>query len=210
MWAEAWEKLTDRDKEELMRVINLLLNKTFILRDEYDPNTKSMVINKDFRFVERHHSLIEEYLGIAGWHVQNDAYRGVIAAYNRFGSNRYRLDKYTTYFLYTLRLIYEESREKVALARQCTTTVGEMVEKMFYLGMVDKKPPDTGLRDGLNTLKRFNIIEKIDGDWTKADTRIVVYPSIEMIVNNEKISSLYSKLTEEGEDDETADQDVID
>ncbi|MDT3700990.1 MAG: DUF4194 domain-containing protein [Thermincola sp.] len=210
MWAEAWEKLTDRDKEELMRVINLLLNKTFILRDEYDPNTKSMVINKDFRFVERHHSLIEEYLGIAGWHVQNDAYRGVIAAYNRFGSNRYRLDKYTTYFLYTLRLIYEESREKVALARQCTTTVGEMVEKMFYLGMVDKKPPDTGLRDGLNTLKRFNIIEKIDGDWTKADTRIVVYPSIEMIVTNEKISSLYSKLTEEGEDDETADQDVID
>lgn len=210
MWAEAWEKLTDRDKEELMRVINLLLNKTFILRDEYDPNTKSMVINKDFRFVERHHSLIEEYLGIAGWHVQNDAYRGVIAAYNRFGSNRYRLDKYTTYFLYTLRLIYEESREKVALARQCTTTVGEMVEKMFYLGMVDKKPPDTGLRDGLNTLRRFNIIEKIDGDWTKADTRIVVYPSIEMIVTNEKISSLYSKLTEEGEDDETADQDVID
>lgn len=210
MWAEEWEKLTDRDKEEFIRVINLLLNKTFILRDEYDPKTKSLVINKDFRFVERHHSLIEEYLGIAGWRVQNDAYRGVIAAYNRFGTNRYRLDKHTTYFFYTIRLIYEENREKVALAKQCTTTVGEMVEKMFYLGLVDKKPPDTSLREGLNTLKRFNIIEKIEGDWTKADTRIVVYPSIEMIVTNEKISDLYNKLTEEGEDDETADQDVID
>lgn len=210
MWAEEWEKLTARDKEEFMRVINLLLNKTFILRDEYDPKTKSMVINKDFRFVERHHSLIEQYLEIAGWHVQNDAYRGVIAVYNRFGTNRYRLDKHTTYFLYTLRLIYEECREKVALARQCTTTVGEMVEKMFYLGLVDKKPPDNSLREGLNTLKRFNIIERIEGDWATADTRIVVYPSIEMIISNEKISNLYDRLTEEGEKDETADEDVID
>lgn len=204
MWAEAWEKLTDRDKEEFMRVINLLLNKTFILRDEYDAKTKSLVINKDFRFVERHHSLIQEYLGMAGWHVQNDAYRGVIAAYNRFGTNRYRLDKHTTYFLYTLRLIYEESREKVALAKQCTTTVGEMVEKMFYLGLVEKKPSDTSLREGLNTLKRFSIIEKVEGDWTKADTRLIVYPSIELIVSNEKISNLYDQLTEEGEADETA------
>lgn len=204
MWAEAWEKLTDRDKEEFMRVINLLLNKTFILRDEYDAKTKSLVINKDFRFVERHHSLIQEYLGAAGWQVQNDAYRGVIAAYNRFGTNRYRLDKHTTYFLYTLRLIYEESREKVALAKQCTTTVGEMVEKMFYLGLVDKKPSDTSLREGLNTLKRFSIIEKVEGDWTKADTRLLVYPSIELIVSNEKISNLYDQLTEEGEADETA------
>jgi len=210
MWAEKWEKLTDRDKEEFIRVINLLLNKTFILRDEYDSKTKNMIINKDFRFIERHHSLIEEYLRVAGWHVQNDAYRGVMAAYNRFGTNRYRLDKHTTYFLYTLRLIYEESREKIALAKQCTTTVGELVEKMFYLGLVDKKPPDTGLREGLNTLKRFNIIEKIEGDWTKADTRVVIYPSIELLVTNEKISNLYNDQVEEGENDETADQDVID
>jgi len=85
-----------------------------------------------------------------------------------------------------------------------------MVEKMFYLGLVDKKPPDTGLREGLNTLKRFNIIEKIEGDWTKADTRVVIYPSIELLVTNEKISSLYNDLAKEGEDDETAEQDVID
>ncbi|PKM83203.1 MAG: hypothetical protein CVU89_00135 [Firmicutes bacterium HGW-Firmicutes-14] len=210
MWAEKWEKLTERDKEGFTRVVNLLLNKTFILRDEYDSKTKNMVINRDFRYIERHHSLIEEYLSVAGWHVQNDSYRGVMAAYNRFGTNRYRLDKYTTYFLYTLRLIYEESREKIALSKQCITTVGEMVEKMFYLGLVDKKPPDTGLREGLNTLKRFSIIEKIEGEWTRADTRIIIYPSIELLVTNEKISSLYNDQVEEGEDNETADQDVID
>jgi hypothetical protein len=85
-----------------------------------------------------------------------------------------------------------------------------MVEKMFYLGLVDKKPPDTGLREGLNTLKRFSIIEKIEGEWTRADTRIIIYPSIELLVTNEKISSLYNDQVEEGEDNETADQDVID
>lgn len=210
MWTEAWEKLTERDKEEFTRIINLLLSKTFILRDEYEPKSKSMTINKDFRFVERHHSLIQEYLNIAGWHIQNDSYRGVIAIYNRYGTNRYRLNKQTTYFIYTLRLIYEESKEKLVLGKQCITTVGEMVEKMFYLGLVDKKPPDTSLREGLSILKRFNIIDKIEGDWTNADTRLVIYPSVEMIVSNEKISKIYEQLKETGEDNETVDQDVID
>ncbi|WP_028308246.1 DUF4194 domain-containing protein [Desulfitibacter alkalitolerans] len=210
MWSEQWEKLSEKDKEEFTRVINLLLNKTFILRDEYDSKAKSMAINRDFRFIERNYSLVEEYLKIAGWHVQNDAYRGVMAVYNRFGTNRYRLDKYTTYFLYILRLIYEESQEKGSLSKQCTTTVGELVEKMFHLGLIEKKPPDSALREGLGTLKRFNIIEKIDGDWTKADTRLLIYPSISLLVTNEKISSLYDGLTKEGEDVEANDQDVVD
>lgn len=45
MWSEQWEKLSEKDKEEFTRVINLLLNKTFILRDEYDSKAKSMTIN---------------------------------------------------------------------------------------------------------------------------------------------------------------------
>jgi len=199
MWYDDWNKLSERDKEEFIRVNNQLLNKTFILRDKYDSREKNLIINKDYRFVERNFSLISDYLFLAGWHLQMDSYLGVIAAYNRFGTNRFHLDKNTTYFLYVLRLIYEEEREKINLAKHVTTTVGEMVEKMFHLGLADKKPADTALRDGLNVLKRFQILDKLEGDWANPETRLVIYPSILLLVSNEKISGIFSTLIEEGD-----------
>ena len=202
MWSDSWERLSERDREELPRVVNLLLSKTFVIRDQYDNKTKNLVINKDYRYIERHLSLINEYLKIAGWHVQADGYLGVLAAYNRYGTNRFKLDKHTTLFLYTLRLIYEEQREKLTLAKQGFTTIGEIVEKMFSLGLIEKKPPDTALRESLNDLKRFQIIDRLEGDWTSPETRVIIYPSILLLVTNEKITHVYQDLMKEGDEAE--------
>lgn len=211
MWNQEWERLSDKDKEEFPRIVNLLLSKTFVIRDQFDPKTKNLVINKDYRFIERHYNLLNDYLKKAGWHIQSDGYLGVLAAYNRFGTNRYRLDKQTTYFLYTLRLIYEEQREKLTLAKHGFTTVGELVEKMYNLGLIEKKPPDTALREGLNTLKKFQIIDRIEGDWTSPETRVIIYPSILHLVTNEKIAHVYDHLMEEeGDEDEGIEPDTLD
>lgn len=208
MWEQEWEKLTDKDKEQFARVINLLFQKTFLVRDEVDSKTHGIAINRDFRFLERHYPLFTDYLRVAGWEIQLDGHRGVAALYNRYSYNHRRLDKSTTYTLYVLRLIYEEQLEKLTLRREVTTSVGEIVEKMFHLGILDKKPADKMLRETLGVLKSFNIIEKLDGSWTSPDTRLVIYPSIQFLVDNERIGELYNILAnatgEEGEDDETA------
>ena len=38
-------------------------------------------------------------------------------------------------FLYVLRLIYEEQMEKLSIHKEVMTSVGEVVEKMHYLGL---------------------------------------------------------------------------
>ncbi|NMA02822.1 MAG: DUF4194 domain-containing protein [Clostridia bacterium] len=210
MWNQEWERLSDKDKEEFSRIVNLLLSRTFVIREQFDYKIKNLTISRDYRYIERHFSLLNEYLKMAGWHIQADSYLGVMAAYNRFGTNRYRLDKHTTFFLYTLRLIYEEQREKLTLAKHGFTTVGELVEKMFNLGLVEKKPPDTALRGGLSTLKKFQIIDRIEGDWTSPETRIIIYPAIFLVVTNEKISHVYDHLMDEGDEDETIEADALD
>ena len=214
MHNEEWEQLTDRDQEQFARIVNLLYDKTFLVRDEVDTKTQGIVINREFRFLERHYSLFTEYLRKAGWEVQLDGQRGVAALYNRYGYNRRRLDKHTTDMLYTLRLIYEEQLEKLTLRREVSTTVGEMVEKMFHLGLLDKKPADKLLREGLGALKSYNIIAKLDGGWTNPQTRLVIYPAILFLVTNEKISELYTMLAAgvqgEEEDDETLREDALD
>lgn len=215
MWEQEWEKLSDKDKEQFARIVNLLFQKTFLVREEVDTKTHGITINKDFRFLERHNPLFSDYLRVAGWEVQLDTHRGVVALYNRYGFNHRRLDKYTTYILYVLRLIYEEQLEKLALRREVSTSVGEMVEKMFHLGLIDKKPPDKLLRESLGALRNCNIIEKFDGNYASPDTRLIIYPSIQFLVTNEKISELYEIFAsnnpgEEGEDDDTVGQDALD
>ena len=214
MYKEEWEQLTDREHEEFARIVNLLFEKTFLVRDEVDTKTRGIVINREFRFLERHYSHFTDYLRKAGWEIQLDGHLGVAALYNRYGHNRRRLDKHTTYLLYTLRLIYEEELEKLTLRREVSTTIGDMVEKMFHLGLVDKKPADKLLREGLSALKSHNIITKLEGSWTNPETRIVIYPSIQFLVTNEKISELYTMLEAgvqgEEEDDETAREDALD
>lgn len=204
MWSNEWEQLSEKDKEQFARVINLLLQRTFINRDEVDAKSKNMVINKDYRFLERHLSLFKDYFRVAGWEIQVDNHYGVALLYNRYGYNHKRIDKNTTYFLYVLRLIYEEQMERLSLRKEAFTTIGEVVEKMFHLGLVDKKPADKVLKGSLSVLKNFNVIDKIEGAWTVPETRLVIYPSIIFLVTNEKINELFQMQEQEGRMTETS------
>ena len=65
---------------------------------------------------------------------------------------------------------------------------------MITLGIVSRKPSDRDLADGLRQLAFHNIIEKVDGPWEQADTKLLILPSILFVVTNEKISRMYEAL----------------
>ncbi len=190
-WSEEWNQLSDRDKEQFARVVNLLFEKTFLLREVVDSRELRVHLSPDFRFLERHSHLFREYLKVSGWGLQLDDDLGVAALYHLEEHNRKHLDKNTTYFLYVLRLIYEEQMEKLSLRKEARTTVGEVLEKMFYLGLLEKKPSEQLLRRCLSYLKGINIIDKLEGAWTHLETRLVIYPSIVLLVTPDKIESLF-------------------
>jgi hypothetical protein len=208
MWNELYEKLNNSDKEEFRRLVNLLLSRNFVIRDVYDTKEGMMKISPEYRFIERNFELFVEYLGFAGWMLQKDGNYGVIALSNEYEYNRVRLDKNTTLILYTLRLIFEEEREKISLRNEILTTTGQMVHKMITLGIVSRKPSDKDLADGLRQLAYHNIIEKLDGPWEQADTKLLILPSILFVVTNEKISRMYETL--ENGDNGTANVDDSD
>lgn len=198
MWQEEYNKLSHSDKEEFSRIVNLLLVKTFVLRDKYSSKDQSSKINHDYRFIERNYDLIRIYLKISGWELQKDNNYGVIALYNYYDLNRTRVDKNTTTMLYLLRLIYEEEREKLSLKKEVLIKVSSVLEKMFSLGLVSRKPSNKDLAEAFTFLRRFNIIDKINGDFTDPDATIIIYPSILFIVPNDKLSEIYD-ITQEDE-----------
>lgn len=204
MWQEEYVKLSSSEKEEYSRILNLLLSKTFILRDKFDDRERKTRISMEYRFIERYFEVFREYFKAGGWELAKDNNYGVISLYNLYGTNRARLDKITTLFLYTLRLIYEEEREKLSLKRDVLTSVGDAIKKMINLGLMNKKPSDRDIVSSFSILKNFNIIDKVEGRFENPETQIIIYPSILFIVTNDKISSIYELISEDITEDEVA------
>ena len=192
---DAYEKLNMTEKENFSRVINQLLSRTFLLVDQYDPEEQISRVNRDYLFVDRNFALFQEYLALAGFHLERDTNYGVIQLISSYDGNRQRFNKLTTGMIYVLRLIYEEEREKLNLSKEVIIRIGDLVHKMLTLGFLQRKPSNADLHASLRRLSLFRIIEKLDGAWEDADTRILILPSILFVVSNEQISSLY-QMTE--------------
>ena len=205
MFEEAFEKLNLTEQEAFRRIVNWLLAHTYLLQGTYAFEDNMNRTNPDYLFVERNFELFQDYLEYAGFHLERDSNYGVIFLSSSYEFNRVKLDKATTLMLYVLRLIYEEEREKLSLSRDIFTTTGDLVDKMLSLGVIKRKPANLTLRDSLRTLNRFRIVEKVDGPWENADTRLLILPTILFIVTNERISNMYQLIDEEetGEHEET-------
>ena len=211
MWTENYDKLNNSEKEEFKRLANLLLSKTFVTRDTFDVKESMMKINTDYRFIERHFELFSNYLSYSGWEVRKDNQYGVISVENVYEYNRMKLDRFTTLLLYTIRLIYEEERERVSLRNEIMATTGQIIHKMITLNLFKKKPADREISEGLRLLSQHNLIQKLAGAWENADGKLLILPSILFVVSNEKISRIYELLESseeipgpEGLDRETA------
>jgi hypothetical protein len=190
MWTEAFTRLTNSEKEEFRRLLSSLLAHTFLIRDIYDTKENLMIVNPEYRFVERNFELFLEYLGFGGWTLQKDSNYGVISLANDYEYNRVRFDRNTTLILYTLRLIFEEEREKVTLRNEILTTVANTVHKMIALGLIKKKPSDKDLTEAFRQLDNYRVIQKIAGSWEDAESKLLILPSILFIVTNERIGKL--------------------
>jgi len=191
MWIEAYEKLTNSEKEEFKRLANILLSKTFIVRDYYDSKEEMMKISPEYRFIERNFELFLDYLSYSGWDLRKDNQYGVISIENVYEYNRLKLDRFTTFILYIIRLIYEEEREHISLRNEVITTTGQIIHKMINLNLIKKKASDHDISDSLRLLSSHNLIQKISGPWENADTKILILPSVLFVVSNEKIGRIY-------------------
>jgi hypothetical protein len=200
MWIEQFERLSHSEKEEFRRLLSSLLSHTFLVRDIYDTRENMMKVNPEYRFVERNYELFTEYLHFGGWALQKDSNYGVIELANIYEYNRVRLDRNTTLILYTLRLIFEEEREKVTLRNEILTTVAQTVHKMITLGLVKKKPSDKDLIEAFRQLDYYRVIQRIAGAWEEAEAKLLILPSILFVVTNERISKLVEMFAAKDEE----------
>ena len=64
MWLDEYNELNNGEKERFSKLVNYLLNKTYLTREIYEGKQVIGKINADYRFIERYITLFEGYLEV--------------------------------------------------------------------------------------------------------------------------------------------------
>ncbi len=201
-FSDEYEKLGDKDREQFGAVVNALLCHTFIIRQTGGDGR----YNEDYYFAHRNIELINEYLEVIGCKASDDTLYGVFYLSSFPDQARTHFDKLTTQMIYTLRLIYEEKRDELQSA-SVVITVGEFITKMLETELITKKPANKDIAASLRRIENASIISKDKGQYDNENTKIMILPSILMVLSDSKLKATLDKLkgaddAEEAEDEE--------
>jgi len=184
MWTETYESLSEYDKGEFRKFCNYLLSHTYVVRDVYNNEKSRFETNHNYRIISAMFECMREYFSYAGFKLEKDDDYGVISLVSEFGQNFYRADRFTTLFLYTCRLVYEEERSgNQSIVQSDTDTI---IQKMRILNLLEGgKVSQEKRKEAQQTLAYFNIIQKTEpGKWQNEGNRIHILPSVLLVVRN--------------------------
>ena len=191
MWLEKYQKLSSIDRHKFGELANELLNKNFILAYHYDNKNRVRRPNSNYNFIVRNFEIFENYFAMTHYKLERDDNYHVISLSNELGYNHQKMDKYTTLFLLTLRLMYDEAKEQAATSEVVYTTTSQIIYKMIDLKLIDKKPTIKSTVDVLRFMASHNIITKIDKSFDDFSANLVILPTILFVISNEKINAIF-------------------
>lgn len=199
MFTEKYNELPYYEKNQFGTIINKLLLKGFIVRDNFDQKERIIKINPDYRFIEKNFELINDYLSYSNWRIEIDSLLGVISLLNTNDENRIRLDRETSLVLFVLRLIYEnERKESQSGSEAIYLTTPILVRTMLEQGilMPGKKLTGRNLSKSLRFLVQHNILSKVSGNYDEGNVSFYILPSIVYALDNEKVVAMSNALEE--------------
>ncbi len=197
MFEEKYLQLSSSDKEQFAHVVNNLMLKSFVLRENYDRHSKMMKTNKDYLFIEKNIDMIREYLEFSGWTIEKDSRLGVVMINNEYQENHVRIDFLTSLIVYGLRYAYELAREKNEMTQEVYFTTSELLVLLNDKGLIkpDKKPTSVGLASSFRFLENHNIISRVSGEFKDRSLTFVILPSILYVIDMTKINAIFDAVS---------------
>lgn len=199
---EYYKGLLDEEKEELTSLIKMLYNQTFILDRKFDKKTGRYQINRMYRVCERHYEFLREYFQIADMDIIENRQYGIMALKTPTLQGD-KLSRLTTLFILLLKLIFDEQMNTASNSAQVYTTLAEIFEKLkLFRLMYSKTISPTELKKTIAILKKYQVIEVMEESMElDGTTRLMIYPTVGLILNGQSIQGIIEQYQENEEED---------
>lgn len=196
-FAEDFEALSSGDKTHFADAVNNLLFHCYLVRKKFD-RTKGMDTHSfDYDFIERHFSMVEDYLSYIHVVVSKDDDNGVIFVKNEDDKNRERVDTGTTLIVYALRQYYEEQLAKMPNNLEVRMTSNDLRQRLSDLGLstAAKRLSSATIASALKALAQYNIVARDKNSFADPVFSFYILPTIKYVLSTQKINALYAFLT---------------
>lgn len=193
---EYYEQLPSEEQERIQEVIGQLYRQTFLLERRYDKKAGRLVSNRDYYFCEKHMEFLTAYFAVAGVRLLQNTDLGSIYIQGAPTVGE-RLPKLATIYLLLLKLIYDEQMAAASSSVNIVTTFGELNGKVGEFRLSRNLNSLTEIRRALAILKKYQMIEPMDVlEELNEQTRIIIYPCINLVLMREDAKELLAAFGE--------------
>lgn len=201
---------TAKELQQFKSVCNQLLSRTFVVRTLYRPG-RERLNNPDYTFLSIHFEAVRDYLGLLDWDLRHDEANGCFYVINTDEANRLILSKRETAILLALRMLYDESQERLGLEQDALCTVREVLEKVVTdYAILPAKPNMDEFRRAMLVFENHAVIQRIEGRYNQADCRFAILPTILTAVSAERLHEAAAVLRKEENADEEVEENTAD
>lgn len=201
---------TAKELQQFKSVCNQLLSRTFVVRTLYRPG-RERLNNPDYIFLSIHFEAVRDYLSLLDWDLRHDEANGCFYVINTDEANRLILSKRETAILLALRMLYDESQERLGLEQDALCTVREVLEKVVTdYAILPAKPNMDEFRRAMLVFENHAVIQRIEGRYNQADCRFAILPTILTAVSAERLHEAAAVLRKEENTDEEAEENTAD
>ena len=201
---------TAKELQQFKSVCNQLLSRTFVARTLYRPG-RERLNNPDYTFLSIHFEAVRDYLSLLDWDLRHDEANGCFYVINTDEANRLILSKRETAILLALRMLYDESQERLGLEQDALCTVREVLEKVVTdYAILPAKPNMDEFRRAMLVFENHAVIQRIEGRYNQADCRFAILPTILTAVSAERLHEAAAVLRKEENADEEVEENTAD
>ena len=201
---------TAKELQQFKSVCNQLLSRTFVVRTLYRPG-RERLNNPDYIFLSIHFEAVRDYLSLLDWDLRHDEANGCFYVINTDEANRLILSKRETAILLALRMLYDESQERLGLEQDALCTVREVLEKVVTdYAILPAKPNMDEFRRAMLVFENHVVIQRIEGRYNQPDCRFAILPTILTAISAERLHETAAVLRKEENADEEAEENTAD
>lgn len=180
-------------REQIKEICHKLFDENYILEYVFAPNDTLRKANPDYSFLFRHFECIAELLEQCGWKLEQNTQAGVIYLTSLYPSAKIVLTQTESYYLFGLRLLYDEKKMHASASGEVFATVQELLEKLATLDAL--KPVSRSDRErALRTLQNKKIITRMTGKLKDPDAQLAIMPSILCAISASKVKRLLESI----------------
>ncbi len=200
------DELKEEERREVTQIIRTLYDQTYVLERRYDRKTERFPMNRDYRLCERHLEFLQEYFRIGGVELKENRQLGIfyLEGMETIGE---KLGRITTLYVLVLKLLYDEKVNQASTAMQVFTTIAEIHDKITLFRLWDRSNSRylTQMREAVRLLKRYQIIDTFEnGQDLEGESRVVIYPTIHLLLRGEDIRAILEKYSGQREEENAA------